>query len=334
MVAAAVIRASNSRLPSHLVAVFVGATSGIGEYNLKAFAKHCPSPRAYFIGRSQPAATRILSELKVLNPAGEYTFIQGDISLLKKVDEVCEEIKSKEKSINILVLSQGTLVMGVDTAEGIHLPAALCMYSRLRFIVNLLPLLQAAPTLRRVVSIFTGSKEGPILSTDWQARNLNGSLIKLRAQGATMHTLALEKIAEKAPDVAFVHDYPGAVRSNIAREGTWAIKLLGMVVKIFAPLICVPNEVSGERHLYLETSAAYPAKVGGNDGVAMEEGDQAAKGIEGKLGSGQYSCDQVCDAASDTVVQVLKQARAEGKDKELWEEVQKQFLRITGKVSI
>jgi NADP-dependent 3-hydroxy acid dehydrogenase YdfG len=50
------VQLSNSRiaseLPSHLVAVFVGATSGIGEASLKKFAKYACQPRIYFVGRS------------------------------------------------------------------------------------------------------------------------------------------------------------------------------------------------------------------------------------------------------------------------------------------
>lgn len=113
MVAYSAVQASNaliaSELPEKLVAVFVGATSGIGEYTLKAFAKHVKQPRIYFVGRSQEAADRITEELKALNADGEYVFMKSDVSLIRNVDSVCEEIKRKEKAINVLCLSQGTL---------------------------------------------------------------------------------------------------------------------------------------------------------------------------------------------------------------------------------
>jgi NADP-dependent 3-hydroxy acid dehydrogenase YdfG len=111
MVSLAVVRASNALLPTalpNLVAVFVGATSGIGEYSLKAFAKHTRESRVYFIGRSEEAGTRIKAECQTLNPKGEFIFIKGDTSLLKNVDTICNEIKRKEKSINILFLTTGT----------------------------------------------------------------------------------------------------------------------------------------------------------------------------------------------------------------------------------
>ena len=93
-----------------LVAVFVGATSGIGEYTLLQLAKRATKPRVYFVGRSQEAAERILAQCRTSCPEGEFNFIKSNVSLIKNVDEVCKEIKSKEKTINILCMSQGTLV--------------------------------------------------------------------------------------------------------------------------------------------------------------------------------------------------------------------------------
>lgn len=115
MVSLSAVKASNARiattLPQSLVGVFVGATSGIGEATLKQFAKHVPKPRAYFIGRSQEAGNLILDQCKAINPSGQYIFIKADVSLIRVVDEVSQEIKAKEKEINILCLSAGLPVM-------------------------------------------------------------------------------------------------------------------------------------------------------------------------------------------------------------------------------
>jgi NAD(P)-dependent dehydrogenase (short-subunit alcohol dehydrogenase family) len=100
-----------SSLPPHLVAVFVGSTSGIGEHSLKTFAKYANKPRIYFVGRSQESADRILAELKGLNADGEYNFIKADVSSIQTVDEVCQDIKNKEKSINLLFLCPGAMHM-------------------------------------------------------------------------------------------------------------------------------------------------------------------------------------------------------------------------------
>jgi hypothetical protein len=126
MVSLSEVQSSNSRisstLPPGLVAVFVGATSGIGEISLKKFAEYTRQPRVYFVGRSQDAADRIVTECKALNPTGEYIFIKADVSLIRVVDEVSKEIKAKEKTINLLFLSAGVPSMdrsGMTTPESI-----------------------------------------------------------------------------------------------------------------------------------------------------------------------------------------------------------------------
>lgn len=123
MVALSEVQSSNSRivsaLPANLVAVFIGGTSGIGEYTLKQFAKHARQPRIYFVGRSQDAADRITAECRKSNAEGQYVFIRADTSLIRNVDDVCQEIRSKEKAVNVLFLSTGTLVSNKGDASHI-----------------------------------------------------------------------------------------------------------------------------------------------------------------------------------------------------------------------
>lgn len=113
MVDLSTIHASNEGIskivPPRTVAVFVGATSGIGKASLIHYAKHAPKPRIYFIARSQSAADEILKQLQQINQEGDYTFMKADASLLKQVDEVCERIREKEESVSLLLQSQGTL---------------------------------------------------------------------------------------------------------------------------------------------------------------------------------------------------------------------------------
>lgn len=113
-----------SSLPAGLIAVFVGATSGIGAATLKAFAKYTRGPRAYFVGRSQTAADTIIAECKALNAGGEYVFIEADISLIHTVDEVCARIKARETRLDILFLSQGTASLERNSIY----PRALCLH--------------------------------------------------------------------------------------------------------------------------------------------------------------------------------------------------------------
>lgn len=116
MVAIHAITESNARiassLPAGLVAVFAGATSGIGEATLRALTKRAQKPRIYFLGRREHEGQRIQAELKALNPGGEYHYIKNDSSLLENVDQACQYIKEREPVINLLFLSCGTLITG------------------------------------------------------------------------------------------------------------------------------------------------------------------------------------------------------------------------------
>jgi len=104
------IRNSNhalQSLPPGLVAVFAGGTAGIGLGTLKAFAKNVNGPKAYIIGRSKEKASHIIDQLKIINPMGTFVFLEGQISLIKEVDRICEEIQKLETHIDILCMSPG-----------------------------------------------------------------------------------------------------------------------------------------------------------------------------------------------------------------------------------
>ena len=335
MVSLSAVQSSNSLIsstfPPGLVAVFVGATSGIGEATLKLFAKHFRKPRAYFIGRSQVAGDRIVAECMVLNPEGEYVFIKADVSLIRIVDEVSEEIKKKEKTLNILFLSAGLPSLDrSETPERLHLLAALNYYSRVRFITNLLPLLRCATALKRVVTVAGGGLEGPLDTSDFSARRM--PLFAMRGHLSTLITLGLQAVAKAAPDVSFVHDYPGTVDTTLSSRMTG---FMGVAIRaytyLFGRWICVPIEESGERHLYLLTSARYPP-VSDCDSrhlaVPLGYGIDVAQGTVGELGSGAYSVGWDGESSSPATQKLLIALRDEGTVEDVWRHTEKEFERI------
>ena len=112
MVAIKEIRASNASFKESkesLTAVFVGGTSGIGMGTLKQFAKNAYKPEVYIIGRSKSASQPLLDELSSSNPQGRFVFLETQISLIKNVDRVCEEIKARVKKVDILFVTPGYL---------------------------------------------------------------------------------------------------------------------------------------------------------------------------------------------------------------------------------
>ncbi|CAI7565277.1 unnamed protein product [Penicillium crustosum] len=337
------VQSSNSQiantLPAGLVAVFVGATNGIGEAALKEFARSARSPRAYFIGRSQEAAARITAECRQLNPEGEFTFIKADVSLIRNVDAVCREIQSKETSINILFLSCGTIRCGEDTSEGLHIMPATGYYARTRFISNLLPNLKQAAGLRRVVSVLAGGHEGPIDVNDFQGKTM--SMLKIRGHLVSMTDMALEILAEQAPEVTFINDYPGAVKTGIGRDSNTLLAwFMTIVLMIIGPLIYIPIRESGERHLFFATSAKYPPRVRfdaaaeGSSSVPLSEGVEVASGTDGNVGSGVYSIHWKGEHAGPKVVKLLAGLREQGMAQKVWTHTVGEFDRIVGSTDV
>lgn len=154
-----------------------------------------------------------------------------------------------------------------------------------------------------------------------------------RGHGTSLVTLSLEALAKKAPDVTFIHDYPGFVKTNIA-QGT---KGVGMFVfkavsAVLGSFLSVPNQECGERHLFLATSAKYPPGVGEDtaSGVPLADGITVATGIGGESGSGVYSVDQNGESSGPKVQELLANYRKQGLVEQLWEHTEEEFKRITG----
>ena len=125
-----------------------------------------------------------------------------------------------------------------------------------------------------------------------------------------------------APELSFVHDYPGTVNTTLLSrfEGLRGM-LLRTYVYFLGRWICVPIEESGERHLYLATSARYPPVQGdsGRDfAVPRGDGIEVAQGNTGQAGSGVYSVGWDCDSASSAVQELLADLRGKGMVEEVW----------------
>lgn len=351
MVSIKEVRKSNAAFKSSdqasgLVAIFVGATSGIGMGSLKQFAKNAKAPKIYILGRSKSAATPLLNEIKTLNPEGTYDLIETEISLIRNVDKACDEIKSKEKKVDLVFVSPGYLAFGgrlgmlhnshiyskfltliLESDEGIDIPHALRYYSRLRFIYNLLPLLKNSP-LPRVISILAGGQESAIDINDLEVKN-DFTFIKAAENGTTQTTLALEELAKSNPTITFIHKYPGFVNSGVldrllasasglyaipAAVGRWCIL---PIVNLFSMTV----DEAGERVLFLATSSRYPSSTTtGTAGVELPTGLQVAEASVTKdgVGNGVYRLGPNDESAKESPV--LPRYRQDGVDKLVWEE--------------
>ncbi|KAH6684112.1 hypothetical protein B0J14DRAFT_4716 [Halenospora varia] len=329
---------SSSPASRNLVAVFVGATSGIGLGALKTFYKSTTNPKVYIIGRLKTSFQSHLDELVTSNPGGKYEFVETEVSLIRNVDKVCEMIKEREEKVDLLFMSPGYLSSEGrhDSIEGIDIPTTLRYYSRIRLTHHLLPLLSLSPN-PRVISILAGGKEKPIDLTDLELRS-NFSQLKAMSHGTTMMTLAFEELAKEWRGVVFVHKYPGFVDTGAVARFLSSVRGVWGVPAFLARVLLLPGinlfstsiEQAGERVLFLMTSARYPpAKAKGEyAGVEMPVGLEVARSSvvdDNGVGNGVYRLGATDESAEEA--EILVKYRKEGAGKLVWEHTEKVWER-------
>ncbi|KIW01885.1 uncharacterized protein PV09_06732 [Verruconis gallopava] len=337
MVSLDVVKASNATIKTELspglVAVFVGGTSGIGEISLKQLARLTVRPRIYIVGRSAAAAERILAECRALNGEGEYVFVQKTLVRMRDAEAVCEDIKQRERHVNVLFLSVGEVDMSVEkNADGLRPIFALTTFARYLIALRLLPLLQRAPGLRRIVDVAAGAHEDRLLTDDWQAERLTvRDRNKLRGHLATMKTLTWQRLVEQAPDVSIVQEFPGLVVTPLfQRLGGWLGVAFRLFVFLFGWLLAVPLDESAERHAFMATSAAFAPREGDAKGAPLVAGLGVRTGADGHLGSGMYSVGWNNEGPGEEAMALLRRYHEDGTAAALWTWMKGEFTRILG----
>lgn len=329
MIPLADVRASNAALkslPAGLVAVFVGGTSGIGLFTARELVRNTVSPHIYLIGRNQTEATKIIEELKGINASSQVDFIQKDVSLLKNVDEACKEIAAKEKQVNLLFMTCGyfTLKGREETTEGLDRKFALHYYSRMRFINQLQPLLNAAATnstLSRVLAVLD-PQPGMRMATNFSDLSLknNFSLKNCAVHASSMTNLSFSHLASKNPGTSYVHAFPSGVDTGVGRDAWGPLKfIMAPLLKVAMKPLSVNQDESGERHLYAATSSTFAPKALGDSANAVTGGD-------GVKGSGSYLLNWNSDVLPDTPK--AKSLREEGGEAKVREHTEEVFRKI------
>ncbi|KAM0555115.1 hypothetical protein ACHAPJ_006466 [Fusarium lateritium] len=303
------------------VAVFVGGTSGIGNLTIKALIDAGTSIRIYLVGRnsSQERAKIFIQMLHAINPKAEVIWVEGEVSLLAETKRLCDIIKSKERCIDLLFLTTGYAPFTTrrETSEGLEISQSLSYYSRMLFVQNFLPLLNAAET-PRVVSVLGGGLERTSINLDdielKQPGNFN--TMKAQMQYTAMNTMFLETLANENPNVTFVHSWPGWVNTGNVRRGLDSGSVLAWVIWLFLePLIAMfsfSDHESGQRHLFQSTSAAF-----GGHGTPWN--GKVGVNSMGKQENGLFLVNYKCDCTPNSKVMPALREKAE---KRVWDHTQ------------
>ncbi|KAH8886539.1 hypothetical protein GQ53DRAFT_750553 [Thozetella sp. PMI_491] len=325
------IQASNTLIndaTAPRVTVFVGGTSGIGKFTIKALVGTGASVKIYLVGRksSEEQTRAFIQELNAINPKAEIIWTEAEVSLLAETKRVCQLIQSKESRVDLLFLTAGYAPFGTrkETAEGIEIVQSLEYYSRMLFVLRLLPLLRQAEA-PKVVSVLAGGMERETFNLDDLDLKKPGSFSGFKAQGhyAVMNTVTLDKLASENQDVTFIHSWPGAVNTGNVRRGSdpgsffsWFVWLL---LEPLIGLVGFSDDESGQRHLFQGTSAAF-----GGRGIPWK-GKSGVNTLEKQEG-GLFLVNNKCECTPNLKVIPVLREKVQAKVWDHTQEVLEQYL--------
>ena len=201
-------------------AVVVGGTSGIGRGIAVRLAK--ADVAVTIVGRNAERAEAVLAEMNKLTPSDsvKHSFLPCDAQLLSTVFKCCKQHSQEKESLDYLVLTQGiaTVQGRTETSEGIDQKLSLHYFSRVGFIVKLLPLLEQSPDAR-VLSVLSAGVHSTYKNYKVDPELRENYSLKNAADAAGFYNdIALDSLSREHPNVTFIHSAPGFVNTNWGTE--------------------------------------------------------------------------------------------------------------------
>ncbi|PPR00863.1 hypothetical protein CVT24_000315 [Panaeolus cyanescens] len=251
------IRASNATAASQATvpptAVFVGGTSGIGEGMAITFAENTKgNANIIIVGRNRLAAEKILAGLPLPQSSSNALvreFVECDVTSMKTVQQVAEEIPKKHNKINYLILSPGFMTTQgyTPTPEGIDRKLAVHYYGRWKFIYDLLPALHRAKEAgeeAKVLSVSGAGHGGPANPDDFGLQKPGAYSSGAAGLVTPTYTdLMMRKFAHLNPSLTFIQANPGAVRTAIlASSPSRMLRYMNVLTPVLSPLLIDPRD--------------------------------------------------------------------------------------------
>ena len=345
------IQAANASLPAYYpvkpMAVFNGATAGIGKATLEAFVRRTTDPKVYIIGRNKASRQEWLAKLQASNTKATIVFLEADIKLIKEAKRVAGIISKQEQRVDLLCMSAGFISFSGrrETAEGLAGSNALAYWTRTTLVFELLPLLNASKTAR-VISILDSRLIVPpskLISDDLDLKKAeNYSMLQCAKHTTTMTDLIYDRLGLENPGVSFLHTHPGGVFTGIgSAEGMWGEncnKLLKIVWPYFMYYVAwnllslmpywMSEEVAGERNFFNATSASFLTEeqliILKADGYPVDA-DKHSSPAWDKNGFRLVTWD--CETAPPR--KEMGQLKAAGADQVVWEATKRQIEDAT-----
>ena len=185
-----------------------------------------------------------------------------------------------------------------------------------------------------MVSVLAPGQEGDVDLEDLELKKKGAfSLGACLRHGVVMTDFAFEELAKREENggVGFVHAFPGWVKTGFARGGGVVVGLgMRVLLAVLTPWVIDRGE-SGERHLWVGSSGAFPGRGSKGGEVGEGKGEQAgevevARGSDGVKGSGAYLVGEMGQVVGKE--KVLEGLRKRGAGPKIWEHTVEVFGRV------
>lgn len=204
--------------------IVTGATSGIGLACAEILASQ--GATVVGIGRSTERCQAVERKLRLAYPGVDPAYYVADLSMQGQVRMLAKALRARYSAVDGLINNAGTFTYWLTlTPEGFETQWAVNHLAPFLLTVELLPLLQAAPTAR-VVTVSSDSHYGSRIN--WDDPQLRRHYNGLSAYGHTKLANVLftqelnRRLGTQSNVKAFAAD-PGLVKTDIGLKGTPAL---------------------------------------------------------------------------------------------------------------
>ena len=238
--------------------VITGATSGIGSVAARHLAAQ--GARVVIVARDRQRAEQTLSMLRAANPAATHGAHFADLSRLRDMRRVAQEIAAAEPAIDVLLNNAGTLVSGNRrTEDGLAVMFAVNHLSYFVITNLLLERLRAAGGGARIVSTASAAHRRARLDFE-HLQELKGP----RGYGTTKlcNILFTRELARRIAGTGITANclHPGFVATRFGDSARGPLRVgIALAKRLFA----LSPEAGAKTLVYLASSPEVTGRTGG-----------------------------------------------------------------------
>ncbi len=206
-------------------AVITGGNSGIGKATATALAK-----KGYKIiihGRDVEKTKKAAEEIKNKSGNNNVEYISADVSTLKGMKALVDDIKQKTTKIDTLVLSTGVILpKQIITEDGLEMGFAVQYMSRFALVQLLMPELKSGHA--KIVMVGAPLLKGATIFFDDIALKNNFTMMKALAQEMFANHLFVQEFAKRNPgnDIVINIAHVGIAKTGIMRETNFFLRAM------------------------------------------------------------------------------------------------------------